>query len=430
MTFWTLFDSFRMDASFLAWGIVALGLALPVSIAGASAVFFPLLGVWLLSARWSWRLNGAQWGKAETALMGFISVSLLSTLVGMDLRHSVREMWRKDFYFLMMVLVMALVRNREMLRRTLKAFLLSSGAAAALGVLQLILGFNQQDSHGLGDVYVWPERYHFLPRALFNLLSRVDGRAIGPRSHPLTFAEGLLFAWGFLVCFLMIDRRGGWWRWLSGLWLVGLALLASQSRMAWLALIPITCASLLATELRVGVTRLAILAFPCVALLWTPLFKDRARSMIDLGQHSASERLHMWRAAKAIAREKPWLGVGPGNVTVATLPFQNAAEHADGPWGHLHSTYFNFLAERGGLGLCTYVLFLGVLGWELVAGFRRVKGFLRAVILGSGLGLIGFLISGITETTYNASVISMTLYFVLGIGLAVSRHPERFSENV
>ena len=40
-------------------------------------------------------------------------------------------------------------------------------------------------------------------------------------------------------------------------------------------------------------------------------------------------------------------------------------------------------------------------------------------------GILGFLVSGVTETTYNASIISMTLYFVTGIGLAVARGLDR-----
>src|SRR5207248_6473511 len=111
----------------------------------------------------------------------------------------------------------------------------------------------------------------------------------------------------------------------------------------------------------------------------------------------------------------------PGNVKPASFPFENEEEREGGGWGHLHSLYVNFAAERGALGLLAYFGMIAALFSELVQGARRFLGKDQIILWGAVGGLLGFLVSGITETIYNTSIISMTFYFVMGIGLAVAR---------
>ena len=67
---------------------------------------------------------------------------------------------------------------------------------------------------------------------------------------------------------------------------------------------------------------------------------------------------------------------------------------------------------------------MGAFSLELWQALQRFVSDLEQQVLfkGSLLGLVGFLVSGLTETTYNTAVVKMTLYFVLGLALAVSRH--------
>jgi len=99
-------------------------------------------------------------------------------------------------------------------------------------------------------------------------------------------------------------------------------------------------------------------------------------------------------------------------------------ERVWGPWGHLHSIYVNFLAERGTLGLLSFFLFMAALCRELHRAMRKSVGdpWKSAVYQASLLGVVGFLIGGLTEATYNTAVVIITFYFVVGLALAMARH--------
>ena len=86
----------------------------------------------------------------------------------------------------------------------------------------------------------------------------------------------------------------------------------------------------------------------------------------------------------------------------------------------------NFLAERGALGLLSFFLFIGALGWELYRAMRRAAGdpWKSSVYQAALLGMAGFLIGGLTEATYNTAVVIMTLYFVAGLALSLARHEQ------
>jgi hypothetical protein len=72
-------------------------------------------------------------------------------------------------------------------------------------------------------------------------------------------------------------------------------------------------------------------------------------------------------------------------------------------------------------------VFIGALWRELWQALRRTSGdpWREAVLRGSLLGIVGFLASGLTETTYNTAVVMMTFYFVVGLALALTRHEEK-----
>ena len=92
-----------------------------------------------------------------------------------------------------------------------------------------------------------------------------------------------------------------------------------------------------------------------------PVLRDRAVSILDRSHHSNVERVHMWRAGLAMWKSKPLLGMGPGSVKLLSVDYQTPDEKVWGAWGHLHSIYINFLAERGALGFLTFVLFMASL---------------------------------------------------------------------
>jgi O-antigen ligase len=95
------------------------------------------------------------------------------------------------------------------------------------------------------------------------------------------------------------------------------------------------------------------------------------------------ERLAHWQAAEAMARARPWLGVGLGNYAAAYPEF--GLLNWPHPLGHAHMIYLNVLAETGVAGLVTYViLWAGVIALTMRV-VRRGDGVRR----GLALGLLG-----------------------------------------
>ena len=152
--------------------------------------------------------------------------------------------------------------------------------------------------------------------------------------------------------------------------------------------------------------------------------RERFATILDRGHHSNTERVHMWQAGMELWRAHPLLGIGPGNVKVATVSYLTPQESILGGWGHLHSIYVNFLAERGALGLAAFLLFMAAVVWELWKAMMRAlpDPWTFAIYKGSLLSILGFLIGGITETSYNTAVVKMMFYFVVGLALALARH--------
>jgi O-antigen ligase len=321
------------------------------------------------------------------------------------------------------VLLVALVRDRTRVSRLLKLFMAGALITCLLGLVQYAVGVNLTDKTDGYFLYLPPRLAHW-PRPILNLLAMINGRVLGTRGHPLSYAECLLFNWAIAMCLLLVSKMREAAGWVLYLVLAGSALLVSQSRGPWVAAAFIALLAMLMSPSRRGWLIFALCGVFLGVFSTVPVFRDRAVSILDRSHSSNKERLHMWRAGEDMWKSHPILGIGPGNVKSASVGYQTPEEKVWGPWGHLHSLYMNFLAERGLLGLAAFFLFIGALLLELWQAWRRSTGdlwrssFLQAVLL----GVLGFLISGLTETVYNTAVVMMTFYFVTGLALALVRH--------
>ncbi len=391
----------------------------PISIAATNLVFFPMAALWAFGGKRTWSRWPPIWGAPEKFFLVFLGVSLCSALCGLDPRHSLREIKNKDFYILMAVILVALVRDPAKNKKLIKIFMAAGGIAAVWGLLQCAVGVNQTDKSNGAFLYLPPALAHW-PRPLLDLLSLLNGRAMGTRGHPLAFAECLLFNWALAIGYFLSCPDRERLRWLLYLVLVGAAIVASQSRGPWIAAGIILVLAMAASLSKRAWLVMGVGAFFLAVLAAVPVLRERSESIFDRSHHSNTERVHMWHAGYALWKTRPFLGIGPGNVKAVSADFQTAEERLWGAWGHLHSTYVNFLAERGALGLFAYLVFMGAIAWEL----------LRAGQKGALLAMAGFLIGGMTETSYNTAVVMMTFYFVVGLAFAQGRHASRRTSYV
>ncbi len=116
-------------------GLDLLAIAVPISLAVTNLIFFPLLGVWLLGARWSFHQWRPVWGLPETLFLGYLAISLVSAVLGVDVRHSLHEIYKKDFYIVIAIVVVALARDPQKNAKLLRLFMIAAFLTAVWGVI-------------------------------------------------------------------------------------------------------------------------------------------------------------------------------------------------------------------------------------------------------------------------------------------------------
>ena len=336
-----------MVSTLILYWMIAWAIVTPVSIAGTSLLFFPLVGLYVLLGVWTFKRWPPPWGPVEKAFSVFWLLSLVSAIHGGELRQSQIRL-SKDLYFSMLVLLGAYLAREPEGTRLMKASMIAAIGTAAFGVLQFLIGVNQTNSsHG---VFVnLPHWLEHAPRSLLDFLSLVNSRVTGTRAHPITYAEGLLFPLGYTLS-LLATRRQGWWKWAVGQYLVLLALVFSQSRGAWIAAVVMVLALVVLRRDAWLSKRLALIYLPVVLLcILSPSLHSRAVTITDSNFESNSERLLMWRAGSRMIQDHPLLGIGTGLMHWASPAYQPEANRLGGPWSHLHNMYINVAAERGSI---------------------------------------------------------------------------------
>lgn len=185
------------------------------------------------------------------------------------------------------------------------------------------------------------------------------------------------------------------------------ALLASQSRSAWLGFMSATVvvlalynrktAAILTAAIFAGATLLLLGTFETGLTQLDAVGGAVLQRLVDAGSiftitdisaiqvtdanFATIERLAHWQAAQEMWRDHLWLGVGFGNYAVV-YPLYAIGRWLD-PLGHAHNYLLNIGAEAGLVGIIVYLIFwiftFGVL-WQTV---RRSHGFNRAVAVGA-----------------------------------------------
>jgi O-antigen ligase len=404
-----------------AW-LIAMAFCFPISIALSSLTFFPIVGLYVLGAYWTFRCWPPRWGRVESAFLVFWGISLASACAGVDPWHS-RIRLEKDLYVALLILLGSYLHQAPGERpKLLRAMVWGGLVTASFALIQVVLHIDQSELTGrvLQNV---PSGMAGWPHAVLNQLSLNDGRATGLRSHPLTFAETLLFPLAYMLSLLSLPALRSRGRWALATGVLVLAFIFSQSRGPWIAF-GVMGIVLVVLEYRSPVLRrvIPLVAVPLILLFAVPSLRHRVLSIGDTGFSSNTERLQMWKVGYRIVKDHPLLGIGPGNTHEVSALYQTPEQQKlFGPWGHLHNTFMTLAAERGILGLTAFLMFLSVLGGTVWKAYRNAKlnhAASRIPLLTALLGLAGWLVSGITEAVYNDTSVLMVFYLVMGIALA------------
>jgi O-antigen ligase len=210
---------------------------------------------------------------------------------------------------------------------------------------------------------------------------------------------------------------------------VGLAVLLSFSKGALMLGLPL---SLLALGMLAGgpwpwawLGAVAVAALAAAPLLRTPRFA----SLLDTRGGTTFFRLQLWRSARAMFRDHPWLGVGLDNFLYQyrsryILP----AAWQEPDLSHPHNVLLDY-ASRLGLGGLVALAWLQIAFWRLALPLRRLAGGpaessgracaeasdYRALAIGLMGSMVDFLAHGLADASY--FVIDLAFAFFLTLGL-------------
>lgn len=343
----------------------------------------------------SWRLTPIDMG-----VVGLLVLGGLSLLWAEHAREAAREfrtvvLEAALFYGL----VRAMVRDERGVRTAVGAWLMGGSAIAVIGIVQWL-----SRSNVITAGEVWRVRgFYGSPNNLALYLDRV---------FPLAIAVAL---WA----------RGSVRKLLSGLaaLVMGLALVLTYSRGAWLLGVPASALFLVAAGIRRRTrARWLLVTLVCVAMVAAVLVillvgTGSRGPLLDTSEGTTFFRLRLWQSSLTMIRDHPVLGVGLDNFLYEyrTRYVQPVAwEEFD--LSHPHNIILDFWLRLGILGPL-------VLGWLLVAFFRAVRKALasktqtssEATVLGAAAGVVAFAAHGLVDNAF--FLVDLAFAFMLAMAM-------------
>lgn len=338
----------------------------------------------------------------------FLGALLVSTLACPDLLHSFlgyRKLWLAGGG----LAVFVLVRDGEEIERLLTVATCVAAAVAAYAIVQHFTGVD-------------------LAKTLVGKESNLDLEDFGGYAgyrvkalHPsaITYAHNLLFPLALVTTWVVSGRLSAARRLLLGLgWtlMVG-ALMYSLTRGVWLAYGVVL---LLGGVLCKGRARLAIAAgtLVCVVVFLSAGagVRERVASIFDLQANLSNlSRVDTWSGNLAMIRERPLLGWGIGNHKQFREPFYDHYARID-IRSHAHNNFLQVWVDAGLLGLMAFVFLLATilrLGWRAVTAQRGAP--LHSLSLGLWLGLVGFLVGGLTQYNWGDAEVALVWWACVGL---------------
>jgi O-antigen ligase len=343
----------------------------------------------------------------------FLGWTLLSLAFSPDPAHGTAQL-RKMFVFLILLVFFSAVREWRDARWLVYAWLLAGSVTAGRGIYQYIRDISLAKEANM-------DFYHYY----------IAGRISGFMSHWMTFSGQQLFVLLLIAAFLLYAPAGRerWWLWLPCGALAAIALILSDTRSTWLASLAGGFYLLWRRNWK------AALAMPLAILVFLPLapaaIRQRAASIVkpEKETDSNAHRIVCWRTGWEMIKAHPVFGVGPEEIAKPAVfdsyvPADIPRPLPAGFYGHLHSIYVHYGAERGlPAALLITLALLYAIGrfrvalLKLPAGRSHARFLLEFAIA----GVIGAMVNGVFELNLGDSEVLTMFLVILCLGeLAVT----------
>ena len=203
------------------------------------------------------------------------------------------------------------------------------------------------------------------------------------------------------VATMLTYSRGGWLGLIAGLSVVVLLLLVRSTQtwpLIWRRLVPL------------AVLLLGVVVLVVAATHFEPIRTRIGSLLAGRGDSSNNFRINVWFAAAEMVRDRPWLGIGPGNAAFNSIyplyqqPKFNALS--------AYSVPLEILVEMGipGLIACFGLLNAAVRKGLASLHLNRPEAFAGIACLAA---ISGLLVQGITDTIFFRPEVQLTGWFAL-----------------
>jgi putative inorganic carbon (hco3(-)) transporter len=335
----------------------------------------------------------------EFAILVFGLVILISSFVAVDRVAATDELteWIKNFALLL--IVVQLSGEARVWKRAQWLMVLSAGFLALLTCYQTFTGDYANTFWGLAEAPV-----HQITQGYSN------ARATGPLGDPNFYGQILMMAYPMAVYRGLTEKR----RFLRILGLlcgilIAAAVIFTYSRGASLSLLVVTTLIILERRFNLYAIATAVALFLLLIVpTLPPRYLERVLTIDDLVSRDAEMQTDKsfkgrWSEGIAAAQmflDHPVLGVGPGNYPAYYLHYSYRLGLDDrAETRQAHNSFLELAAEKGILGILSYLLVLFV----VFTGLRRAKQQLSMVertdlipwVSALQLGLVSYLLTSI-----------------------------------
>ena len=386
--------------------LLVAGLAASITL---SQTMLVVLALWLLRERLRGRLTlawpllapialFAVWTVVTALLSGAAADSLRAahSLIGLAtvwvVLHAVRDSARARWFATALFIALAVVAALSIVQvATCGGDRLAGKALGLPPVLRSFFGKCHR-AHGFYSIYMT------LGGVLAMVLVLTLPRLVSLRHRAAAVAGWLVSAFAFALTLV----RGAW---------VGFGV----------GVVILLCTMRRQTVIFVGVLLVA------AAVLAVPGVLQRMLSFGDVTDPTARERVAMLTAGRALLREHPVVGIGPGQVK-RLYPEYAPAYAVRKHTSHLHNTPLQIAVERGFIGLALWL-------WIFIAFFARVltiwrrlpsdAAHERVLVAGCAAAIVTFLVAGLFEYNFGDTEVLLVAMSLMALPLVIERDRAR-----
>jgi len=258
-------------------------------------------------------------------------------------------------------------------------------------------------------------QWNFNSAGIIITIGTWDHRANSIFMHPNMLAGYLLLTVGIGIALRTREGFARRWRYNSGLAIVLLCQLLTQSRSGWIGtFVAILLAGLLVDR------RLLIksaLAFGVGLLFFYQMVWNRLLTLGASEFGSNLNRIRVWNSAWQMILDRPFFGFGPGSWRQVYPAFRDPLEWENLP--HAHSFFLHLGAEYGLSMLTALLLLIGIYSVRSIRDSWNTPW--RDASLALSFGVIGYLMLGAFEFIFSEGRNSILFFTLLGFLAATRR---------